>query len=73
MSKLISLESQPELLKQKIFKNPYVITKVKGLGFKRADGVALKIRPDLKNHLKELLHFLNIILVYLARKVVILI
>lgn len=57
--KLISLESQPELLKQKIFKNPYVITKVKGLGFKRADGVALKIRPDLKNSLERVTAFLK--------------
>lgn len=57
--KLISLESQPELLKQKIFKNPYIITKVKGLGFKRADGVALKIRPDLKNSLERVTAFLK--------------
>lgn len=57
--KLISLESQPELLKQKIFKNPYVITKVKGLGFKRADRVALKIRPDLKNSLERVTAFLK--------------
>lgn len=42
-------EKNPVLLKQKIEKNPYVLTSIKGMGFKKIDQLALKLRPELEN------------------------
>ena len=36
-----------ELLMQTLEENPYILTKIHGLGFKKIDDVALKINPDL--------------------------
>lgn len=45
---LIKHESNPALLKQKILENPYLLTAIRGLGFKRVDALALKLNPSLE-------------------------
>lgn len=52
IKKLLQFESNPIVLKQRLTENPYIMTKIKGLGFKTVDEMALKINPDLKvsNH-----------------------
>lgn len=45
---LIEHESNPALLKQKIIENPYLLTTIRGLGFKRVDALALKLNPSLE-------------------------
>lgn len=50
-------EEQPELLKQKLLKNPYIMTKIKGLGFKRVDDLALKLKPELKQSIERIIAF----------------
>ena len=42
---LVDDEKNVSLLKQKLEKNPYILTKVYGLGFKRVDDFAIKINP----------------------------
>lgn len=43
--------SNTALLKDMIKKNPYILTEVKGLGFKKVDKIALSINPDIKSSL----------------------
>lgn len=42
-----------KFIKSKIQENPYIITKIKGFGFKRADGIALKIKPEMISSLER--------------------
>ena len=46
--KLISNESNPSLLKQNLLDNPYIMTGIKGLGFKKVDDLAMKLNPDMR-------------------------
>lgn len=48
IKKLVEAEPDPEKLKYKINTNPYILTKIRGLGFKKVDDIALKIRPGTK-------------------------
>ena len=48
VKKLFKEEHNIELLKQQITENPYIFTKIKGLGFKKIDDFALHINPKLK-------------------------
>lgn len=45
---ILNDEPNPVLIKQKLMSNPYVLTKVYGLGFKKVDALALKLNPNLK-------------------------
>ena len=45
---IIKYESNPVLLKQKILENPYLLTAIHGLGFKKVDALALKLNPSLE-------------------------
>lgn len=45
--------SSPIEAKMKIEENPYVITKIKGIGFKKADKIVLKLKPELKVSLER--------------------
>lgn len=47
IQKICETEQNPELLKQKMIENPYILTKIKGVGFKRADVIAMKLNPNL--------------------------
>lgn len=59
IKKLLSEEPNPALLKQQLNENPYIMTKIKGLGFKRVDDLALKLKPDLKCSMFRLVAFIQ--------------
>ena len=59
LSKLLGDEPNPVLLQQKIKDDPYVLTKIKGLGFKTVDAMALKLNPEIKVSQKRVVAFLN--------------
>jgi exodeoxyribonuclease V alpha subunit len=48
IKKLLNYESNPTLLKQKLIENPYIMTEVSGLGFKKVDALAIKINPKIR-------------------------
>lgn len=58
IKKLSNNEPNPVLLKEQLLKNPYILTKIHGLGFKKVDALATKINPDLKESDKRLESFL---------------
>lgn len=45
--RLLNDTPNPVLLKQQLEENPYILTKINGLGFKRVDELALKLKPEL--------------------------
>lgn len=47
IQKLLSSEPNPSLLKAQLLDNPYLMTRVRGLGFKKVDSLALKLQPDI--------------------------
>lgn len=51
--------ASPELLKEDLFKNPYMLCDFKGFGFLRADDIALKINAKLLNSRKRMKAFVN--------------
>jgi hypothetical protein len=58
IKKMLGIEDNPSLLKQKIIENPYILTSVHGLGFKKVDELALKLAPELRTSLQRLKAFL---------------
>ncbi|MCM1168123.1 MAG: AAA family ATPase, partial [Ruminococcus sp.] len=48
ITKLLKDEPNPTLLKQKLTENPYMLTRIRGIGFRKADEIALIINPKLK-------------------------
>ncbi|MEO2600953.1 AAA family ATPase [Clostridium butyricum] len=58
IEKIKMLENNTEILKQKIENNPYILTKIKGLGFKKVDGIAMKINPKIRISIERLKAFL---------------
>lgn len=59
INKLIAEESNPTLLKDKLLDNPYIMTKIKGLGFKKVDDLALKLNPDVRVSQKRTVAFVK--------------
>lgn len=59
IKKLIADEPNPSVLKQKIHKDPYILTKIKGLGFKKIDDMALKLNPNLRVSQKRVIAYLK--------------
>lgn len=59
IQKLISGEPNPVLLKRELLDNPYMMTRIKGLGFKKVDGLALKLNPDVLISDKRVYAFLQ--------------
>lgn len=49
VAKLVKKYQSPQLVIQKIEKNPYVLTEVKGIGFKTADVIAKAMGYDMKS------------------------
>ncbi len=47
------------MLKDQLLRNPYILTRIHGLGFKKVDDLALKITPDLRQSDKRLKSFLE--------------
>lgn len=58
IERLLKSEPNPSLLKEKIEQNPYILTSIKGMGFKRVDDIALKLKPDLRCSYQRLNFFL---------------
>lgn len=58
IKKMLGYESNPSLLKQKILENPYILTSVHGLGFKKVDDLALKLVPELRVSLQRVKAYL---------------
>lgn len=48
IKKLIEVYPNSSILKQELDRNPYILTKVKGLGFKRVDVMAIKLNPNMR-------------------------
>ena len=59
IKKLLSDEPNPVLLKKEIEENPWVLTRVDGLGFKRVDDLALKLKPELIDSTQRLVAFIQ--------------
>lgn len=59
IKKLLSDEPNPVLLKREIEKNPWVLTSVDNLGFKRVDDLALKLKPELIDSTQRLVAFIQ--------------
>lgn len=59
IKKLLEEEPNPALLKQKLENNPYYALAINGLGFKRVDGLALKLKPEMNDSIERLVAFIN--------------
>lgn len=59
IKKLLSNEPNPVLLKKQIEDNPYTLTAIPQLGFKRVDELALKLKPELLNSPERLVAFVK--------------
>lgn len=59
IKKLLSEEPNPVLLKQELEKNPYLMTKIDGIGFKKCDNLALKLKPELIDSTQRLVAFVQ--------------
>lgn len=59
IKKLLTDEPNPVLLKQQLEDNPYILTKINGLGFKKVDDLALKLKPEFINSNERLVAFIK--------------
>lgn len=59
IKKLMAAEQSVVILKQKLGKDPYMLTKIKGFGFKKVDSIAIQINPSLRVSKQRLLAFIN--------------
>ncbi len=59
INKLLKTEPNPVLLKQKIVENPYLLTRIKGIGFRKADEIALAVNPGLRTSEYRMVAFLK--------------
>lgn len=59
IKKLLSEEPNPTLLKQELDKNPYTLCRISGLGFKRVDDFALKLKPEKIDSHERLVAFVK--------------
>lgn len=68
IQKIYSIESNVEVLKKMIKKNPYILTRIRGLGFKKVDNIAMKINPDIRVSRERLIAFLDYYFVEMGNK-----
>ena len=59
IKRLLSAYSSPEIFKQTLYNNPYILTKIKGLGFKRVDDLVRKLNPEMLVSEKRTVAFLR--------------
>lgn len=59
IKKLLADEPNPALLKQQLEDNPYILCKINGIGFKKCDDLALKLKPELLNSTERLVAFIK--------------
>lgn len=48
IDKIVGFDKNPEKVKQMLTENPYELTKINGLGFKKVDELALKLNPKIE-------------------------
>lgn len=58
IKKLLEYEPNPTLLKKSLEDNPYILTKINGLGFKKVDSLALKLNPELLESTERLVAYI---------------
>lgn len=59
IKKLLDDEPNPTLLKQTLLENPYILTRISGMGFKKVDELALKLNPELLKSSQRLVAFVR--------------
>lgn len=59
INKLLEDIPNPALLIKELNKDPYILTRINGIGFSRIDELALKINPDLYDSEKRLIAFIK--------------
>ena len=59
IKKLLQDTPNPSLLKKELEENPYIMTRIRGLGFKRVDDLSLKLKPELRSSMHRLVAFVN--------------
>ena len=59
IKKLLAQEPNPVLLKQELEKNPYLMTRIDGIGFKKCDDLALKLKPELIDSIERLVAYIQ--------------
>ncbi len=59
IKKLLTDEPNPVLLKKQLEDNPYILTRINGLGFKKVDDMALKLKPELIDTAERLIAFVK--------------
>lgn len=59
IKKLLNHYTSPEILKQELLNNPYILTEIRGLGFKKVDDLALKLKPELRESHKRTYAFID--------------
>jgi exodeoxyribonuclease V alpha subunit len=59
IKKLLGDEPNPQILKQKLLKNPYVITSISGISFKTADKIAIELNSGLRESEERLSAFIS--------------
>ena len=47
IQKISGLDSNTEIIKKRLTDNPYILTQIKGLGFKKVDSIASKLNPNI--------------------------
>ena len=66
--KLLDDIPNPTLLKQQLEQNPYILVRIRGLGFKRIDELALKLKPALLDSHERLVAFVKYFFVELGEE-----
>lgn len=59
IKKLLSDEPNPALLKQQLEDNPYILTRINGLGWKKIDDLAIKLNPEFIDSEERLVAFVK--------------
>ncbi len=59
IKKLLMYETNPILLKEKLLDDPYIMTEINGLGFKRVDELAIKLNPKIFISKKRLIAYIK--------------
>lgn len=59
IKKLLDYETNPKILRERIIRNPYIITNADGITFKTADKIANQLNPSLKNSETRLISFIK--------------
>lgn len=68
IKRIFEKEKNAVLLKQKLKSNPYVLTEIKGLGFKKVDSITLKLKPELRNSEQRMKAFIGYYLTEIGNK-----